>query len=131
MRNPIILDTDVIIEYIKGNKQAVRFITENEGDTVFGTTAINTFKRYLGAQHSPYKNKQLPKLDEFISQLLVLPLTLSASKRAAKIQGELQRKRNSLDFKNILISALAIEEGFALKTNNRKHFEKITGLTLI
>ncbi|RJQ19976.1 type II toxin-antitoxin system VapC family toxin [Candidatus Woesearchaeota archaeon] len=131
MGNPVILDTDVIIEYIKGNEQAVRFITENEGDTVFGTTAINTFELYLGAQHSPYKDKQLPKLDEFISQLLVLPLTLSASKRAAKIQGELQRKGNSLDFKDLLIGALAIEEGFALKTNNRKHFERIPGLTLI
>jgi len=130
MGHPILLDTDVIIEFIKGTESAVSFITQHEGDVTFGTTAINTFELYLGAQHSPYKEQRLPKLQEFINQLLVLPLTLAASKRAAEIQGELQKKGNMLDFKDLLIGALALEEGFTLKTNNKKHFERIPGLVL-
>ena len=131
MGNPIILDTDIIIEFIKGNEPAVTFVNQQEGTALFATTTINTFELYLGAQHSPYREQRLPKLQEFINQLIVLPLTLAASKRAAQIQGALQEKGNTLDFKDLLIGALALEEGFALKTNNKKHFARIPGLTLL
>ena len=131
MGNPVILDTDIIIDFIKGRENAVRFIEQNEGDITFGTTTINTFELYLGVQDSPYKEKQLPKLQEFIDKLIVLPITLAASRRAAQIQGMLQKNGNALDFKDLLIGALAIEEGFAIKTNNKKHFERIPELELV
>lgn len=130
MGNPVILDTDIIIEYIKGNERIVKFITENEGETTFGTTAINAFELYLGVQHSPYKEQKFAQLHKFISELIVLPLTLSAAKRAAEIQGELQKKGNALAYKDLLIGALALEEGFSLKTNNTKDFARIPGLVL-
>ncbi|MBI4146891.1 type II toxin-antitoxin system VapC family toxin [Candidatus Woesearchaeota archaeon] len=131
MGNPLILDTDFIIEFIKGREPAVTFVQQEEENTLFATTTINAFELYVGAQESPYKEKNSAKLHEFINQLLILPLTLPASRKAAEIHGQLKKQGSLIDIKGLLIGAIALEEGFALKTNNKKHFSRIPGLEVL
>ena len=48
-----------------------------------------------------------------------------------QIQGQEAAKGNVLPFNELLIAASAIEQGYAILTENLRHFQKIPGLTVL
>ena len=50
---------------------------------------------------------------------------------ASKEYGKLRKEGQLIGNEDLLIGATAFSAGFVLKTNNKKHFERIKGLKLI
>ena len=50
---------------------------------------------------------------------------------AGRIEGQEAAKGNVLPFSDLLIAASALEQGYAILTENLRHFRKIPGLTVI
>jgi predicted nucleic acid-binding protein len=48
-----------------------------------------------------------------------------------QIQGEEAAKGNVLPFNDLMIAASAIEQGYAILTENVRHFQKIPGTTVL
>ncbi len=66
---------------------------------------------------------------EYISKLVDLiplhPITLRTAYLAGQIEGQEAARGNVLPFNDLLIAVAAIEQGYAVLTENLRHFEKI------
>ena len=125
----ICLDSDLLIDFLRNKKEAVSFILEHENKSVLATTYINLFELYRGA----FKGKNLDeikKIEAFSYKIEVLNLSRAACKKAGQVLAELEGKGFPIELRDLFIGCIAQTEGFNLKTNNKKHFERIPGLKL-
>jgi tRNA(fMet)-specific endonuclease VapC len=60
-----------------------------------------------------------------------MPFDKTVAKRAVDLNKELKRKRKLIDTADLFIAATAIANNLPFATLNRKHFDRIDGLTLI
>jgi tRNA(fMet)-specific endonuclease VapC len=123
----ILADTDVLIDYLIGSQPAKdQVLAYIESDSL-QTTAINCFEILSGAHE--YARGQQTRA--FVADLSVLPLDRDSAARAAQIRQELEGRGFSIGMADSLIAGIALAHGLPLLTRNRKHFEKIEGLSLI
>jgi tRNA(fMet)-specific endonuclease VapC len=95
------------------------------------TTVITIFEISMGAHRSYAKIKKLQEVQEILPHLLVLPLTIEAAMLAGEIAANLRMQGNALDFRDVMIAAIAITNNLPLRTNNKKHFSRIKELKVI
>jgi len=95
------------------------------------TTMINLFELYLGAYKSRDVKQSLTSVKGLLSTLQVLPFTEKAAERAAGILAELEAKGRPIDSRDLFVGAIALEEGFAVLTQNTEHFARIRDLQVI
>lgn len=129
VENKVCLDTDFLIDLLRNKKETLLWIKENEDRFEFATTIINVFELYYGEYKNNFNGAN--ELDKFINSLSILNLTEEIVKSAGKTAAFLESEGNSLDLKDILIGIIAMKNDFAIKTNNKKHFERIKGLELL
>ncbi len=130
MEKKICLDTDFLVNFLRNKKEEVEFIIENDNN-ILATTLINLFELYHGVYKYKEIQNNLMKLEELASRLIILNLSQESVKKAGQIASELEKSGNSIEFRDLLIGCVAQEEGYCLKTNNKKHFERILGLILV
>jgi predicted nucleic acid-binding protein len=122
----IVVDTDVIIDYVRGLEQAAEFRDRTVADFRY-TTIINSLEVLQGAQN----RIEMRKLDKFlVNTFQVLQLT----PRSSALALELIRKHalpDGLRAGDALIAALTIENGATLVTGNYRHFCRIRNLKLV
>ena len=124
VEDKICLDTDVLVNFLRNKEEEVEFITKNEDKVVFATTFVNLFELYYGA----YKSKsfgRLAQVEELQHRLKILNLSRLAVQKAGEILTILEKQGKTIDFRDLLIGCTAQAEGFCMKTNNKKHFERI------
>lgn len=72
---------------------------------------------------------------EYVESLIHLIPVHSVTHRTAwlvgQIEGQEAAKGNVLPFNDLLIAASAMEQGYAILTENLRHFRKIPGLTVV
>jgi predicted nucleic acid-binding protein len=72
---------------------------------------------------------------EFVLELVDLvpthPITLRTAYLAGQIEGEEAAKGNVLPFNDLLIAAGAIEQQYAVATENLRHFQRVPGLHIV
>jgi len=130
MENKICLDTDFLVNFLRNKKEEVEFILLNESKALFATTFINLFELYYGAYKSEVKDN-IKNLEDLYFRLIILNLSKEAVKNAGEVLVELEKKGEPIDFRDLLIGCTAKTEGFCVKTNNKKHFQRIPGLIVI
>jgi tRNA(fMet)-specific endonuclease VapC len=127
----ICLDTDFLVDFLRGKEHAINFIEDVEGSVVLATTYVNLFELYRGAYSSGRKEKELESLQKLKSRLDILNFSDKSAERAGMIEANLRKHGNIIDFRDLFIGTIALAEGFSVKTNNRKHFTKIEGLSIL
>jgi len=140
MQDPVVLDSDVLSELSRGNRNVVErarsYLLAQGRLTV---TAVTVFERLRGyraalADGKPYQ-EQLRSFQALVASSIVLPFDVAAADRAAAIWAALPaRRRRALG--DILIAAIAGVHGLPLVTRNRRDFEaisklKVSGLRLL
>jgi len=130
MEDRICLDTDILIDLLRNKPEVVSWIKENESKYNFVTTIINAFELFAGAYKSFNPEKKLEDIQELIEKLEILNLSLETVQEAGKQNAMLGEKGIELDFRDIFVGTIALANKIALKTNNKKHFERIDGLKL-
>lgn len=128
MEDKICLDSDFLIDFLKNKKEAVEWLKEYEEKAELATTIINTFEIY----HGEFKIKNNAILiDNLLKNLDVLNLSVEITKKAGELSANLEKEGNMIEFRDILIAAIVISNNYSLKTNNKKHFERIKELKII
>lgn len=129
LEDRICLDTDFLVNFLRDKIEELEYVKQHEGKVVFATTHINLFELYYGAYKSKsYKN--VLKLEELQHRLRILNLSKDCVKNAGEILAGLEKQGEMIDFRDLLIGCIAKRENFCLKTNNKKHFQKIPELIL-
>ncbi len=124
-----LLDTDTCIYWIKG-RQPVRDKLSEAGWEEVGICAITAAELYYGAYNSERVKENLNRIDIFMANLSVLPLSDRALRRFGELKAELRRRGRSLADLDLLIASVALVGGYILVTNNTRHYDRIDGLPL-
>lgn len=85
---------------------------------------------YFGAYNSHRVVENLNRAEEFIQNLLVVPLTIPALKKYGELKAELRRIGQIIAEFNLLIASVAVAENYILVTNNTCHYSRISNLQL-
>ncbi len=129
LENTICLDSDFLIDMLRGKEQPVIWMKENS-DKKFCTTTINLFELFYGAYKSN-SIKEIESCERLLETLIVFSVSPNSAKIAGKIAANLDKTGNKVDFRDIIIASISITENLKLKTNNQKHFENIKDLILV
>jgi predicted nucleic acid-binding protein len=121
------LDTDILIEYFRGNtKIQARIRSLGEADSI-GTTLLSYYEFFKGI----YASGKLEE-EEFLKTLLDTSLVLESSYESAKISGEiyayLKKTGQIISDADILIAGIVKSHDATLVTNNTSHFKRIVDL---
>ncbi|TKJ19608.1 MAG: hypothetical protein CEE43_14965 [Promethearchaeota archaeon Loki_b32] len=132
----IILDTSACIDYLNGNEQIKKVLSEQE--SLFNLTSISIYEVNIGLERtrriiSEERYKKLYKIwMEFISSMEIFTLGFKEAEKAAKISDALESKGQRIDDNDILIAGIMLSNGIKrIITKNIKHFEIIEGIELI
>jgi predicted nucleic acid-binding protein len=121
------LDTDILIEYFRGNEKIKNRIENLSDEDSIGITWLSFYEFFKGIFVSG-------KLEEekFLRKLFESSLILESSYESTRIGGEiyasLRRKGQLINDADILIASIVRRHGAILVTNNVSHFSRIEGL---
>jgi len=122
MAKPILLDTDVLIDFFRGHGKAAAFVNTNSSRIIL--SAIVVAELYAGIKGET----ELTVIEKFISLFRVIPVT----SEIAKIGGLFRRdygRSHGLGLADAIIAATCEVEKAELKTLNIQHYPMINGLT--
>jgi len=127
----VILDTDILISFLRNNDEAVSKIEKLLDDHyILFTTSFNTAELYFGAFLSKNAQENLESVEKLIKKINVIPFELTQSKVYGEIRADLQKRGEMINELDIFIATIAIEKELPIITRNTKHFEKITKLVI-
>ncbi|RLF50164.1 MAG: type II toxin-antitoxin system VapC family toxin [Thermoplasmata archaeon] len=120
----ILCDTDVIIEYLKGNEITKKTFDKLESANVV-LSAITLMELYYGALNK----KELNKIKKALSEFSILPLNEEITEITINLI-EKYSKSHGLKIPDALIASTAIYYNISLWTYNIKDFHFIENLSL-
>lgn len=127
---PSKLDTDILSEFLRGNKQVISKVDEHLKEYGFISLSIITYYEILNGLLYKDAKKQLSKFEVFVELNKVTTLTLRTVKISASIQADLRKKGTEIGHTDTLIAGIAIANEMQLITNNTEHFSRIKGLDI-
>jgi predicted nucleic acid-binding protein len=114
----MLIDTDILIDYLRGYPSAVSFMEENIDDLVI--SAVSVAELYQGVR----EGQERTKLSRMVSALTVLPLTEEIAETAGLFRRD-YRDRTGCGLADCMIAATASEHHLDLATLNVKHFKML------
>ena len=121
----VLIDTDVLIWYLRGNKKAYSVIDAQEGFEISAVTYMELVQGMRDKNELQKMRKALTELD-----ITMLAINESITSRAMVIVEE-NYLSSSVELADALIAATAIDHGLDLLTGNAKHYKVIKNLSLI
>ena len=124
MSKPILIDTDVLIDFLRGHEQAVAFVNL-ESDRII-LSSIVVAELYAGVRGGEGDAEQTT-LNGFLSLFRVVHVTAAI----AKLGGLYKRdygKSHGISLADAVVAATATLENADLKTLNVKHYPMFNAL---
>jgi tRNA(fMet)-specific endonuclease VapC len=123
-------DTHWIISYLNGTRDALELFASLENDELAISQAT-----YGEIYDGIYRARDPRRAERDFRRLLrlidILPLNLAIWRRFARIRGELRARGQLIPDMDILIAATALQHDLTLVTRNRRHFQRVAGLSLL
>ncbi len=130
MADRICVDTDVLVGFLRNDKQIVEWFSSIEKTSVLATTQINAFELYFGAFHSVKREKNLESTERLLQRLILLNMSQDSARHAGECLHRMKTAGNEIEMRDIIIGCITLVNGFRLKTTNKKHFGRIPGLVI-
>ena len=124
----ILLDTDICIELLKGNKRILQRRDQYDGPV--GVCFMTIAELYYGAEKSRDPSKNIDTIEKLLITLEIVHTDIAVLKRFGIIKAHLQKQGEPIADADILIASATLEKAERLITGNTKHFERIAGLAL-
>ena len=119
-----LVDTDVLIDYLRGHSVAVRFVTAHS-DRI-AVSAISVAELYAGVRGGS-DDAERRSLSDFLSLVRIIPVSAAIAKAGGLYQREYGRS-HGVSLADAIIAATANSFDTQLKTLNIKHFPMFAGL---
>ncbi len=119
----VVVDTDVLIDFLRGRDPAADLVEGLLRDDAFLTTVITQFEMVQGANYPDERSRITPL---FLHGQL--PLTPASAARAGDLSRELRSQGATLATADLLQAGICLELGLPLATKNVRHFSRVPGL---
>lgn len=123
MAERLLIDTDVLIEYLRGRSEAVEYLEGLTSDLYL--SVISVAELFAGIKG----NEEANSLEQLLQAFVILPVT----EKTARLGGLYRRKyrpSHGIGLADALIAATAEESGADLVTFNQRHFPMLSGVTV-
>lgn len=115
MAGPILLDTDVLIDFLRGRVDAVAFLGKTR--RALRVSSATVAELYVGVR----EGEEREVLDRFLELMEVIAITPTIAKQAGLWRRD-YGKTHGTGLLDALIAACASNSGSTLVTLNEKHF---------
>jgi tRNA(fMet)-specific endonuclease VapC len=123
------LDTDILIEYFRGNELVKSRIEQLEEDDFIGLTWLSVYEFFKGIFASG-KLKEEDFLCALVNSSILLDESYESSKIGGEIYAALKKSGNLINDADILIASIVKHYDAVLVTNNEDHFKRVSGLKI-
>lgn len=123
MTDPVILDTDVVIDYLRSKPAAIAFVDGLASKPML--SVITVAELYRGVRDG----QERVDLDDLVAQSRVLLLDLPAAVAGGLYQRQ-YGKSHGVGLADAMIAAVAEQHGSTLVTLNLKHFPMLSDVVI-
>ena len=121
MAGSYLLDTDILVDFLRGHKKAVSFVNTCSARIILSSIVVAEL--YAGVKG----NAEQAALADFVSLFRVIPVSAEIAKAGALHKRD-YGKSHGVGLADAILAATAEAEGAELKTLNRKHYPMLKGL---
>jgi len=121
MARPLLIDTDVMIDFLRGHPKAVALVKKHSSRIILSSIVIAEL--YAGVRG----DEELDTLDNLVSLFRVIPVSPSLA-RAGGLNRRDYSKAHGVGLADAIVAATCEAENAELKTLNIKHYPMIKGL---
>lgn len=125
-----LVDTDWSIHYRHDAPRVVQRLDELALEGI-GLSIVSLTERYDGALTPAASPQDEQRLQDWLTLVQVINLDDEICRRFARARRRLREAGNRIGDLDLLIGATARHHGLTRLTNNRRHFERLTGLSII
>jgi tRNA(fMet)-specific endonuclease VapC len=118
-----VLDSDVLIDYLRGTGPGRDLIRTLIGGAGYRVTAVTAFELALGRAY-----RESPRPIHALLAAPLLTLTRKAGLRGGALLSELRRRGEAIDVRDAMQAGICLELGATLVTRNVSHFKRVPGL---
>ena len=133
----VILDSSVLIAGERRGesvRQILKRVQAAHGDIAAALSVVTIVELTHGiyrAKSDSDRDRRRVFSNELRRDMVVHPVTVEIAELAGRIEGEQAARGVSIAFEDLLIGATALHLGYAVVTNNVRHFQAIPGLTVV
>ena len=117
----MLVDTDILIDFLRGRPEAVRFLEANVDDLC--VSVVTVAELYQGVREGDERTK----LAATLSAMTILPLTGEIAEKAGLYRRK-YRDKTGCGLADCMIAATASHHNIRLATLNAKHFGMLAGI---
>lgn len=121
MPSPLLLDTDVLVEFLRGRLRAAEFLESTERSLAI--SAVSVAELFAGTRGK----KEEAALETFLGAFEIVPIDAATAREAGKLRREFGRSHGT-GLADAMIAASASRRGARLVTFNRRHFPFVKDL---
>ena len=121
MSKPILIDTDILVDFLRGRKEAVEFIKIHSEEIILSSIVVAEL--YAGAKGA----QEEATLGDFISLFRVVPVTTEIAKTGGIYKRDFG-KSHGLGLADAIMAATAQTENADLRTLNTRHYPMLRHL---
>ena len=121
MKNMILLDTDILVDFLRGYSKAVSYVKAHTDRIILSSIVVAEL--YAGIRD----NTELIELDELVSLFTVVPVTPDLAKAGGLYKGD-YKKSHGIGLADAIMAATAESQDAELKTLNIKHYPMLKGV---
>ena len=126
----VVLDTDVLVEFSRGNQEIALKVKELERIEPLKTTIFNAEEFLIGVGKLEKKEKVTSAM-QLLQRIDVYSYTQKELGSVIRIKNQLRKNGETIGKYDECIAGICIAKNEALFTLNKKHFERVKELKLI
>lgn len=123
----LVADTSIFIEFLRAGNKKKTTLFKYQKKYEFLTPSITLYELWMGAKN----DDKIKDLNLILEPIVILPFDRDAGELAGKIYQNLRKANKMIEFSDIFIGAIAVNNSLPMLTLNVKHFERIEGLNLV
>ena len=131
MATEYLIDTDWVVHWLHGVERVKTRVDQLRPEGI-GISIISIAELYDGVVGATDPERSERALQDFLSQgIALVELDVAACRLFARERSRLRRAGTPIGDFDLMIGATALRHNLTLLTNNRRHFQRINGLTII
>jgi predicted nucleic acid-binding protein len=125
-----LVDSDWAVDHLRDIDRVSQRL-EALAEDGLGLSIISLAELYRGVFNSANPERNERRLEEFLQDVSIVELDKETCTIYGRERARLQRAGRLISDMDLLIAATALRHDLTLLTNNRRHFERVDGLTII